>query len=323
MVSLRAWMGVLPVVALASVGCGDGAHVGPDPATKAATSMASSATARGVERATASASASSSATAQGEAAAPPSASNSAGPAPTSSARASSSAAPFESGGLGLQGVGPGGGCPCGCDHSEAMAAELRLLGGAPALARIESSIHTIGEREDAGYITEAMVRHRLRLLGLRGELEPGAERAYARPIGSPLPSGSPARAGQDTSVRAQLIVHGDTVEQVNGRQKPLKACFLLRMEIENTAPTGITVAAPRLEAGVPLPVSRWYLAGTAGEPWDGRLGRGEKKTVHVIGYTGQALAPGTDVDATIRFESLVLEANARARGHWNEPEPAR
>src|SRR5512134_492570 len=63
-----------------------------------------------------------------------------------------------------------GGCPCGCDRSETMAAELRTGKADDASSAIERSLATISEREAAGYITERMVLHRLRLLDLEREM---------------------------------------------------------------------------------------------------------------------------------------------------------
>src|SRR5262245_4411294 len=54
------------------------------------------------------------------------------------------------------------GCPCNCDRSVAMAAEVRAQGGEPGLRAIDESLATISERERGGYITEAMIEHRLR-----------------------------------------------------------------------------------------------------------------------------------------------------------------
>ncbi|MBL8739866.1 MAG: hypothetical protein JNK04_02195 [Myxococcales bacterium] len=62
-----------------------------------------------------------------------------------------------------------GGCPCGCDHSEQMASELMEASTGDAETAIEQSLHTIAEREDAGYITWAMVTHRRRLLATSRE----------------------------------------------------------------------------------------------------------------------------------------------------------
>src|SRR5262249_29680367 len=98
------------------------------------------------------------------------ASASAQPNPSSSAPLFGGVGASDGGGLGLTGVGQGGGCPCGCDRSVSMVAELRDEGGPEAIRSIDDSLRTIAEREDAGYITERMVQHRLRLLGLAKDL---------------------------------------------------------------------------------------------------------------------------------------------------------
>src|SRR5258706_9534560 len=204
------------------------------------------------------------------------------------------------------------GCPCGCDHSEAMAAELRKRPSQTALREIDKSLATIAEREAAGYITERMILHRLRLRDLERELVP-AETLPAglatRPFARELP------AVEDAALRArmELVVHGETTEIVADRPKLLRACFLLRMEIENLAGEERTVKKPEIVAGVPFPISRWYLNGEDGAPWDGVVKAGERKSVHVIGYLGNPLKPGAAIDATIAFESLRLHATTRAR----------
>ena len=82
----------------------------------------------------------------------------------------------------------------------------------------------------------------------------------------------------------------------------------------------ITLRQPTIDAKVGLPVSRWYAAGSDGEPWDGVMQAREKKLVHVIGYASEPVQPGTDVDATIHVASLTVRAKARARKRWNQPE---
>ncbi len=68
------------------------------------------------------------------------------------------------------------GCPCGCDRSAKMAADLRKAHEDVAPKAIEKSRMTIGERENVGYITERIVQHRLRLLELVEELQGGDRR---------------------------------------------------------------------------------------------------------------------------------------------------
>jgi hypothetical protein len=220
-----------------------------------------------------------------------------------------------------EGYNKEGGCPCQCDRSQAMARELRDLKGAGALDAIQRSLDTIAEREAAGYVTDAMISHRLRLLGVRAEL--GGDGAFHG-------DGFHHRAGRqlhpiaDGNLRVgmELIVHGQTTEWVNGREKPLRPCFLLVLELENAAAAPRMVKAPEVVTHVPLPVSRWYVKGEAGTPWSGRLAAKERKTVHVIGYVGGDLAPAAKVEATVRFESSTFHATTRARSRWNSVEPS-
>lgn len=242
----------------------------------------------------------------------------------SSGKPFASADAFGSSGLGLTGIGEGGGCPCGCDRSEKMLAELRLDSSRRALDTVDFSLRTIGAREDAGYITERMVQHRLRLLGLDAELGGagcasggGAGRCGAK-VGAR--SDAPVASNASTRVRAELILHAEGTEIVNDEPKLLKACFLVRMDIANTSNEVMTFHAPTIDTIAPFEVSRWYVAGTAGEPWDGVLPPGAERSVHAIGYAGRPLRAGEEVPATIRFESLDLQTSARARGHWNDVE---
>lgn len=220
-------------------------------------------------------------------------------------------------GLGL-GLGPpaAGGCPCGCDHSEDMVDELRGQDPAKALASIDESLHTIGEREDAGYITERMVQHRLRLLAYASEI------GHARPARfTSIPAPRVSIRSTTTSglrVRADLMVHGETTELVRGKEKALHASFVLRFDLENESAMPITLRVPTLEGTIALPVSRWYLAGGDGERWNGALRIGEKAIVYVIGYLGEPALPGTEIAATVSFESLTIPVKTRARSRWNE-----
>jgi hypothetical protein len=317
----------LMVVALVAWGCG-GENASPDssgsskPAPKPSSSTA---------RATASGPSSA-----GMAATPPTApaisASVAAPSVSGSARATAgSAAPvgsFGAGGLGLSGVGEGGGCPCGCDRSERLLAQLRAQGGPEALGAVDFSLRTIAAREEGGYITERMVQHRLRLLGLDAEI--GGPGLSPERCASPhsLPAGAPSASNDTTSVRLELIVHSEGTEIVNGEEKLLKACFLLRMQIANLGDDAITVRPPALDtlaaapsardARAPFEVSRWYVVGTAGIPWDGALGAHAEQTVNVIGYAGAPLAPATEVLARVRFERMDIPTTARARAHWNE-----
>jgi hypothetical protein len=221
---------------------------------------------------------------------------------------------------GLQGTGTGtgmgyGGCPCGCDHSQGMVAELRGLPREEALRAIDDSLHTIGEREDAGYITDRMVRHRLRLLGLGKDL---GRVGPARFTIIPGVRADFAGSTSSTNVRAQFVFHGQTTELVNGKEKLLLAAFVLRLDLENGGGADVTLHAPTFESKTALPVSRWYVAGGEGQPWDGVLRAGTKKIVHVIGYAGDPIEPGAEVSAAIHFESLQWNVKTRARKHWNQ-----
>jgi hypothetical protein len=216
------------------------------------------------------------------------------------------------------------GCPCGCDHSEAMAAELRAGEAETAFDAIEKTLGIIAAREDAGYITEAMVEHRLRLLALRGDLgrAPGATDR-----GIPTPKDHPRLSAMTAVVedgrlraRAELTAHGEATEIVRGKEKQLRSSFRLGIEIENVSGATLTLPEPSLEGPVPLPVSRWYVVGSDGRPWDGVIEAGAKILVNVIGYLGEPVQPGTTIDATARLDSLVLHASTRARRHWNREE---
>lgn len=212
---------------------------------------------------------------------------------------------------GEQGIG----CPCGCDRSEDMVAELRPLAPGVAVAAIDDSLRTIGAREDAGYITDRMVRHRLRLLAFGEELgRVGPIRFTAIPPIRPSVSGTIGA----TSVGAQLVFHGETTELVHGKEKRLSAAFIVRFDLENRGSADVTLHAPTLESAVALPLSRWYLVGSDGQPWDGVLRVGQKARVHAIGYAGEPVPPGAEVAATIQFESLRLRMETRARAHWNQ-----
>lgn len=222
-----------------------------------------------------------------------------------------------------------GGCPCQCDRSQAMAAELRGLEGPDALRAIEQSLHTIAEREEAGYVTEAMISHRLRLVDMEAELR-GAGTIPAALSTRSVSSDFDHRAGRehrtiaDGTLRAaiELIVHGQTTEWVNGREKPLRPCFLLSLELKNATDAVKIVKQPEIASQVPFPISRWYVKGEGGQPWNGRLAARERKTIHVIGYVGSELAPKTKVAAAIRFESSTFHATTLARSRWNRVEPS-
>jgi hypothetical protein len=217
------------------------------------------------------------------------------------------------------------GCPCGCDRSETMTAELRERGGDAARDAILATLRTIAEREDAGYITEAMLEHRLRLLDLRPEIDPAWSVATLGPRDRGVPPAEPRRhselrMAQDGALRvtAELIAHGETTELVNGREKLLRASFVLRLELKNLGSERVRLGPPAILARVPFPVSRWYVVGGDGRPWDGILDGGATASVNAVGYLGEPVRPGTELEATVHVHSLVLRARARARGRWDE-----
>jgi hypothetical protein len=235
------------------------------------------------------------------------------------------------------GTGQGfGGCPCGCDRSEEMAGELRTAGGDGAIGAIAETLRIIAEREDAGYITEAMVEHRLRLLDVRGELATAAgkapEVAASRDRGVPMPAGRRAgelartksssriQVAEDAAlrVRAELTAHGETTELVRGREKALRASFRLGIDLRNLTDEELTLEAPVLEGAAGFPVRRWYLVGGDGRAWDGRLGPRETRSVNVVGYLGAPVEPGAELEATVRLRGIVLHAATRALGRWDE-----
>jgi hypothetical protein len=63
-------------------------------------------------------------------------------------------------------------CPCGCDRSGPMIAELRTQDRARARETIQMALSVIARREKRGYVTEQMISHRLRLLALERDLSP-------------------------------------------------------------------------------------------------------------------------------------------------------
>ena len=216
------------------------------------------------------------------------------------------------------------GCPCGCDRSETMTAELRERGGDAARGAILATLKTIAEREDAGYITEAMLEHRLRLLDLRAEVDPAWSAATPGPRDRGVPPAAPRpppqAMAQDGALRvaAELNAHGETTELVDGREKLLRASFVLRLELENLGGERVRLGPPAIVARVPFPVSRWYVVGGDGRPWDGIFDGGAKASVNAVGYLGEPVKPGTELEATVHIDSLVLVARARARGRWDE-----
>jgi hypothetical protein len=221
------------------------------------------------------------------------------------------------------------GCPCGCDHSEEMAAELRGEDGNEALASIDHTLRIIAEREDGGYITEAMVQHRLRLLGLRREIAPatfgsassrGVERSNESGVVETEASVEDARL----RVTADLSAHGEATEIVRGHPKHLRSSFRLGLRVENLSDETRRLDPPLLDGDGATPVvSRWYVLGEDGAPWDGVLAAHDAKRVNVIGYMGEPVAPGTRIRVEVRLGGLDAHVETYARKHWSEPWAAR
>lgn len=216
---------------------------------------------------------------------------------------------------------PEEGCPCGCDHSEAMAAELKEQSAPEALDAIARTLAIIAEREDRGFITEAMVEHRLRLSKLGAELgrawfpRPAhlAEVTAARAIRA----GLPFQEGDGLRVRHQLVTHAETTELVGGLPKLHRACFLLWLEVDNTSGTPRRLERPQVRGAVPFEITRWYVEDGDGHPFDGHLSPGERRSLLVIGYLGDALAPGDRVNGIVELGNLSFTATSRARGRWD------
>jgi hypothetical protein len=218
-------------------------------------------------------------------------------------------------------VNNGGGnnlCPCGCDQSEAMAADIDKLDKEPALIEIERILKIQAKREHLiGYITEAMITHRLRLLDLATQ-----KMGQAPPL--PKPSARalalrqsrnkrPAVTNNRLQVRTEMIAYGDYREKIQGKDKHYPAAFRLWMEVTNLTGEPLTLAAPTLASSVPLPVSRWFLEDTTGMPFDGRLKRGETKSILVIGDMGEPIKAGVEFDVNVRFDTLEIPIHVYTR----------
>lgn len=218
-----------------------------------------------------------------------------------------------------------GGCPCGCDHSEELVSELRGQDRGEALVTARSSLATIGEREQLGYVTEAMVAHRLRLRSLEAELLAPGEAPFTMPLDPRAlelraeREGQAARFQGDLAVRTELLVFGATTELVRGRRKDLRACFRLWLGLTNLGSTGLTLALPRLEgeAGATFDVRRWYEEDGDGSPWDGSLDPGEERSILVVGYLNERVQPGTSVRARYAVGDVALDETRRALERWD------
>jgi len=219
-----------------------------------------------------------------------------------------------------------GGCPCGCDHSEAMVDALRASSPADALAEARRSLATIAEREALGYVTDAMVEHRLRLRALERDVA-GGHPAATFPL-SPAASGLrkargalPITRGSDLALRSELVAFGATTELVDGREKDLPACFRLWLDLENTSNTALVIERPALAGSVRFDVRRWYVEDDDGAPWSVALGPGERRAVLVIGYIDEPLDPGTSVRASFTLRGATVDAATAALGRWDARAP--
>jgi hypothetical protein len=205
-----------------------------------------------------------------------------------------------------------------------MTEALGELPVAEARAEILRSLHTIGEREAAGYITEAMVQHRLRLLKVANTIETDRgvltkpERSPAALRASERRTRSPRQVGSTLSVGNELLVFGATTETVNGRDKKLPACFRWWLSLENVTDADVRVEEPTIDGSVTFDARRWYLEDGNGEPWDGVLKAKSEVRVLLIGYLDKPIAPRTRVDAKLAIQSLTVASTVDALGHWDE-----
>lgn len=200
-----------------------------------------------------------------------------------------------------------------------MLDDLRRQGGDVARHAVEFSLETIATRERGGYITERMVQHRLRLLALDADLGgPGLSPVRSSSAHPPMPGDAPTSSDGATSVRLDLIVHAEGTEIVGGAEKRLEAAFVLHMDVANQTDEPVTLARPTIATSAPFEVSRWYVAGTDGTPWDGALDGHEEASIVVVGYAGAPLDATDEIFADVHFGDMVIHTNARPRRHWNE-----
>jgi hypothetical protein len=199
-----------------------------------------------------------------------------------------------------------------------MAADIDKLDKEPALIEIERILKIQAKREHLiGYITEAMITHRLRLLDLATQ-----KMGQAPPL--PKPSARalalrqsrnkrPAVTNNRLQVRTEMIAYGDYREKIQGKDKHYPAAVRLWMEVTNLTGEPLTLAAPTLASSVPLPVSRWFLEDTTGTPFDGRFKRGETKSILVIGDMGEPIKAGVEFDVNVRFDTLEIPIHVYTR----------
>ena len=221
------------------------------------------------------------------------------------------------------------GCPCGCDRSEAMTAALAAMDDDMAHATISQTLDIIADREDAGFITEAMVAHRLRLLrhaAQRWQTAPARRTPSSTTLATRAArSALPAVDDEVLRMRGELITHGEFIELVHGRPKLQRASFRLWLQLENLSDGDLSLDPPRLDGSVPFPISRWYIEDGDGRPFDGVLRARQARSLLVIGYLGEPLESGTVksgtlIEAVIRLRSLTLRLSSRAKRRWNGPD---
>ena len=209
-------------------------------------------------------------------------------------------------------------CPCGCDHSVEMVASIDMLDNDPALLEIERILAIQAEREHlVGYITEAMVTHRLRLMDLAtqklGQAPPLPKPSSRALVLRQSRMNLPPVADDRIQVRTEMIAYGDYREEIRGKEKHYPASFRLWVEATNLTSDALTLAPPTLASQVPLPVSRWFVEDTVGQPFDGRLKAGETKSLLVIGDMGEPIKAGAEFDVNVRFDELDIPIRVRTR----------
>jgi len=204
-----------------------------------------------------------------------------------------------------------------------MVASLRDQDRGASLTALRASLIAISEREQLGYVTDAMVSHRLRLRGLEASLLPVDEARFSAPLSTRAAALRTARAELPVArvlglaVQSELLVYGATTDIVRGQPKPLLASFRVWLGIENVGSSPRTLSLPSVRGSVPLEVSRWYLEDGDGEPWSGQLDPGEKRSVLLIGYLGEQIPPGAGVLLSIDLDGVKLPLASPALSSWD------
>ncbi|MBL8739865.1 MAG: hypothetical protein JNK04_02190 [Myxococcales bacterium] len=131
-----------------------------------------------------------------------------------------------------------------------------------------------------------------------------------------MPDSALRLEGDGLVVRAELMVHGETTEQVRGADKRILASFRLGLEITNASPHARTLSRPEVTGDAGFPVSSWYVLGSDGHPWDGRLEPNQTRMINAVGYLARPLAPGTLAEAEVRLAGLRFPMKDVARPSW-------